>query len=228
MRLLDPSQIPTQLWSNDLAIVSLPPNLAKAYVDHIESLGLRPLSSMREPGNPPIGGVTLESTNEHYAQSFDSSVARVQLAVLDPNSDLGDTSDTIIRMLAGDRVALVDAPCGAGAAAMAILCTIAELRQSAIFPRYPLDIHLIGAELSEPARQYAAQLVELVSAYLADQAIFISYEFVRWDVLCDISNTDLIQRIVRANVDSRPSCLVIANFSGFWKGNESDAKLCRI
>ena len=215
MRLLDPSLIPKTLWSADRQVLAMPQALAQAYARHIDSLGLRNLSTQRASNDPPVGGRTVDATNTHYAQAFDSSAARVQLAILDPFSDLADVSDIIIRRMSGDRFSLVDAPCGVGAAALAILSTIADLRMLGLFPRAPLDVHLIGAEISDTAREYAEQLTKLVEDELADQAIFLSHEFLPWDVLSNISNTDLIQRVVRANADERPNCLVIANFSAF-------------
>jgi hypothetical protein len=215
MRLLDPSLIPKTLWSSDRQVLAVPSALAQAYARHIDSLGLRDLSAQRNSNDPPVGGRTVDATNEHYSQAFDSSAARVQLALLDPFDQLADVSNIIIRRMAGDRFSLVDAPCGVGAAALSILSTIAELRKLGSFPRSPLDVHLIGAEISDTARKYAEQLTALVEDDLADQAIFIHREFLPWDVLCNISNTDLIQRVVRVNADNRPNCLIIANFSAF-------------
>jgi hypothetical protein len=214
-RLLDPSSIPETLWSSSRQVLAVPGALAQAYARHIDRLGLRSLSAERNSDDPPVGGGTVDATKKHYSQAFDGSAARVQLAILDPFSQLADASNIIIRRMAGDRFSLVDAPCGVGAAGLSILTTIAELRKLGLFPRAPLDVHLIGAEISDTAREYAEELTALVEGDLADQAIFIHREFLPWDVLCNISNTDLIQRIVRVNTDDRPTCLIIANFSAF-------------
>lgn len=228
-RLLNPADLPEQLWLRAEGLVLVPPALAEAYTAQINALGLRGLSEMRDPDDPPVGGITQEQTDRHFAQAFDSSVARVELVILDPLSDLGEASDSILRAFAGDRIVLADAPCGAGAAALSLLCCIAELRRQGIVTRHPLDVTLIGAEISDPARLYAEQMVDRVSRSLADQGIFVRHECMPWDVLSEISNTDLIQHIVRAGIDGRPCCLVIANFSGFLqrarKRAEAEPKL---
>jgi hypothetical protein len=87
------------------------------------------------------------------------SVARAQLALLDPKGDAPEASNTYIRSLAGDRLSLTDAPCGAGAAAFAFLANIAELRTHDVLPRQPLDIFVIGAEPSSWARAYAEEVL---------------------------------------------------------------------
>lgn len=160
-RLLDPSSIPETLWSSSRQVLAVPSALAQAYARHIDLLGLRSLSAQRNSNDPPVGGSTIDATNKHYSQAFDSSAARVQLAVLDPFAQLADVSNIIIRRMAGDRFSLVDAPCGVGAAGLSMLSTIAELRKLGLFPRAPLDVHLIGAEISDTARKYAEQLILL-------------------------------------------------------------------
>lgn len=92
-------------------------------------------------------------------------------------------SNAFIQTLSGNRVCIADAPCGAGAAALAFLSVIAELRACEVLPRQPLDIRLIGAELSEPAGAYASELFEEVRIFLESQAIFVEAEFIRWDIL---------------------------------------------
>jgi len=61
-----------------------------------------------------------------------------------------------IRSLAGNRVTLIDAPCGARAAALSFLANIAALRERDVLPREPLDIRVLG--ISETARNYANEL----------------------------------------------------------------------
>ena len=95
------------------------------------------------------------------------------------------------------------------------LSTIAELRANDILPRYPLEIHIIGAEISKYARDYALELLNEILSSLQQQAIFITFEFVNWDVTRKMSNTDLIRRMIHASPGKTKKLLVVANFNGF-------------
>lgn len=214
-RLLQPDLLPASLWDRVNRRLVLPPALAAAYLAALTDAGLLELSNSRDRKSPPVGGLSQEETDKHFAQSFDGSVARVQLAVLDPNNDVASISDAFIRCLSGNDLCLVDAPCGAGAATLSFLTTIAELREKGILPRQPLDVMLVAAELSRPARDRATDVFQRVNVYLESQAIFVKHEFLAWDVTSRISNTKLIRRMVVNSDSVVKTLLVIANFNGF-------------
>lgn len=214
-RLLDPADLPASLWDVGSKTLSLPPFLTRLYETLIERHGLRALANSRDPDDPPVGGLTQEKTDQHFAQAFDGSAARAQLAMLDPKKDATAASNAYIRSLAGNGLNLTDAPCGAGAAAVAFLANTAELRANGVLPREPLDVYLIGAEISGPARVYAAEVLAELRPSLEEQAIFVTVEFVSWDVTDDLSNTDLVRRMTLTAGTNQNRLLVVANFNGF-------------
>jgi hypothetical protein len=214
-RLLDPAMLPPCLWERTSETLVLPKALAAAYEVVIDRCGLRELALSRDQDNPPVGGISQEQTDKHFAQAFDGSVARTQLALLDPGNKAVRASNSFIRSLAGNRVALIDAPCGAGAAALAFLANIAVLREHDVLPREPLDIHLIGAEISEPARNYANDLLFELRTSLEAQAVFVESEFIAWDATDTMSTTDLVKRMTVAAANCDKTFLVIANFNAF-------------
>ncbi len=214
-RLLETKLIPDSLWDAENSILLLPPSLVKAYATLINRHDLQELAVSRDSKNPPTGGLTQEKTDEHFAQAFDGSVARAQLALLDPKCDAVPSSNAYIQCLAGNKLSLTDAPCGAGAAAFSFLANIAELRAKGVLPRQPLDVCLIGAELLEPARVYAQLLLNELCLELETQAIFVEAEFISWDVTESLSNTDLITRMTLASGTHPQRLLIIANFNGF-------------
>jgi len=214
-RVLDPRLIPQSLWSSEAGILLIPPSLATAYRVLVDRWSLRELSESRGPDDPPVGGLSQADTDKHFAQAFDGSAARMELALLDPKRAFTHCSDALAGSLAGGKLCLTDAPCGAGAASFALLATVAELRAQGILPRMPLDVRLIGAELSDPARMYAACMLKELRASLEAQAIFVQEKFVPWDVTDSLSNTSLVQcaTIMSANASQR--LLVVANFNAF-------------
>ena len=137
------------------------------------------------------------------------------LAVLDPKSEGGKASDTFIKSMAGCTLALTDAPCGAGAAALAFLSTIAELRASEVLPRYPLEVKFIGGELSIHAVNHAKKLFSDIQSELEVQAIFLDAKFKEWNVLDKLSTSDFVKESALHGASCSSKLLVIANFSGF-------------
>ncbi len=204
----------------------LPPALAEAYRNAIDDAGLGTLAAGRNRGSPPVGGLTQQDTDKHFAQAFDGSVARAELAVIDPNNDVASISDAFIRCLSGNQLCLVDAPCGAGAATLSFLTTIAELREKGILPRQPLEVRLVAAELSEPARLRAIEMIQRVNDFLESQAIFLTHEFLEWNVTSAVSNANLVRRMVVNSDAVAKTLLVIANFNGFLEhsGNKKSAQ----
>lgn len=228
-RLVTPEMIPPTLWDSSRKVLFLPEALANAYGDLINACGLGDVANARNAGEGPVGGLTKESADSHLAQAFDGSVARVMLAVLDPNREAGPTSDTFVRCTAGAAVCLTDAPCGAGAATLALLCSVAELRAQGVLPREPLHVHLVGAELSLYARQHAEELIAKLMPALEEQAIFMYPKFLEWDVTDELSTVDLVKQSEAAAAQAVSRLLVVANFNGFLerekKRNEAQPQL---
>ncbi|MDI1308873.1 MAG: hypothetical protein PSV17_05505 [Methylotenera sp.] len=225
-RLLAPSIIPISLWDPTRDVLKLPALISDTYINLVDTMGLRELGTTRDPKSGPVGGISKESTEQHFAQAFDGSAARALLALLDPKLEAGSTSNTFIRCTAGNRISLTDAPCGAGAASFTFLSALAELRAEKILPRLPLDVHLIGAELSIHARELAANILAQINPSLIEQGIFVSSEFVSWDVTNQNSNTDLVTKCIQTSTKSDYKLLVVANFSGFLEreSKRKDAK----
>ncbi|GAB3163568.1 hypothetical protein [Telluribacter humicola] len=223
-RLLPPHTLPETLWDQANGVIELSPILKKAYLETLSENNLEHLSLSRGANDSPIGGISQEETDEHFARSFDGSSARVQLALIDPNYDINGASDALINSLSGNRLVIVDAPCGAGAASLSLLTTIAELRSKQVLPRIPLEVVFIGGEIAEPARRYAQIMVDKVTPELEKQAIFLKTEFRSWDATSDISTTDLIKAVVRAESTKSKLLVLIANFSGFLEKKMKDAE----
>ena len=93
----------------------------------------------------------------------------------------------------------------------------------------PLQIHLIGAELSTFARAYAQEVLDEIRPVLEEQAIFVKADWLEWDVTDSLSNTDLIRMMTQVAVGKANRLLVVANFNGFLekdrKRKEAESKL---
>lgn len=213
--LLDPSSIPPTLYDGVADALTLPAALRRAYEKVLEDRGLLALAKNRPPRTSSTGGRSKEQSELHFAHAFDGSVARAQLAVLDPKSQVTRVSNAFLEALSGNSLCLVDVPCGAGAASLAFLACVAELRQSGVIPRMPLDVQLIGGEVSEHARELAAALFTELEPTLKRQAIVVRRTFMHWDVLNKLVNTDLIGCVLRNSQEPCKRLVVVANFNAF-------------
>lgn len=213
-RLLEPEWLPGSLWSESDRASRLPGQMVRIYREKLERSELLELAKQRDDKNPPVGGLTQEQTDKHFAQQFDGSMAQAQLVLLDPHNQLGPSSDMLIKSLSGGRLVLVDIPCGAAAISCSFLSNIAQLREEGILPRLPLHVTIVGGEISDPARIYAQKMLSVLSPSLLRQAIWVNPILRSWDVLDAVSTSDLAREIVRRQ-DGKKLLAVIANFNSF-------------
>jgi hypothetical protein len=214
-RLLEPEWLPTSLWAASDAVLRLPSKIIVAYQAKLDQAGLMDLAGQRDEKNPPVGGLTQEQTDLHFAQQFDGSVARAELVLLDPSGELGPSSDMLIKSLSGGKLVLVDIPCGAGAISCSFLSNVAQLREEGILPRIPLHVKIVAGELSDPARRYAREMIEQLKPSLQRQAIRVELMMRSWDALDPISTSDLVREILRCQDGTKGLLVAIANFSSF-------------
>jgi hypothetical protein len=216
-RLLKPEHLPRHLWNPEAeqGLLCLPPALVAAHRAVIQNDAQLQAVPSRAAGDSPVGGLGDEETRTHFVQAFDGSCARCLLAILDPKNEVIFASNRLVRSLAGNSVCFTDAPCGAGAAFASFLTALAELRLHGVLPRVPLDVRLIGADVSPLAREYALRVLAEIRDSLEDQAIFVQEGFVGWDVLSQRSNMDLIRQVILGSHQREKKLLSVANFTGF-------------
>lgn len=224
-RLIPKEMIPDSLWSSKDSVLHLPPQLISSWEMLLDKYALREKAMGRCPDGVE-GGISKEDTDNHLAWRFTGSSARVMLPMLDPNEDLAEIPDVFTRIFSGNKVFLADLPCGSGSASMSILSVFCELRKQGRLPRMPLEIVIVGGEISRHAQCYANEALGSLITELEAQAITVKFEVMDWDVCDPFSNTDLIRRLTLKSQDCAARLLVVANFSGFLQraGKWNDAK----
>ena len=214
-RLVPVEDLPASLWVGDT--MKIPPALAAAYIETIRLHSLEQLANARDPRKAPVGGPTREDADTHFAQQFDGSVARTEVAFLDPKSEVANVADALARACAGGRIAILDLPSGAGAFSLSILCALAELREVGTLPRMPLDVVVVGGEFNGRATQHANDLYQHVNDRLVAQAIHVQHKPMFWDVCDPVSTADVLKRFVADSDRARTKVVAVSNFSGFLK-----------
>ena len=164
-RLVPKEQIPTSLWNQADSILYLPPNLIECWESLIDKYGLREKALECAPDGFE-GGMSKEETDNHLAWRFTGSSARVMLPMLDPKNDLGEIPDAFAKTFSGNKVFLADLPCGSGAASLSILSVLFELRKNSILPRMPLEIVIVGGEISKYAQEFAKEALTSLTSEL--------------------------------------------------------------
>jgi len=215
-RLLPINSIPTDLWRDPSELLRLPNQLSVSYRSKVEALGLIELATRHGDEDGPAGGMSEEETKKHFARRFPASCGRVQLAVLDPKDELSSASDLIINSFAGGKVALLDVPCGAGAAFASVLSTIASLRRASCIPCNPLEVNIIGGDLSPFALGLARDLHNSLKETAVD-----------WNARDKQKTVELLRTWEQACVGVRARLAVTANFSDFL-GHGNNFKDCKL
>lgn len=213
-RLIKPTDVPETLWRAETKCLLLAPALLTAWKHLLLHAGLEERALQPVPEGK-IGGLSKEETDDHLAWRFSGSSARVQLSLLDPRDELSGVADAFAKVFSGGTVLLADLPCGSGAAVLTLLASIAELRRQERIPRNPLFVKIVGGELSQFARDYASRATDHIKSSLAEQAIWISAEFLPWNALDKFSTADLTNRLTVLGQECSVRLIVLANFSGF-------------
>jgi hypothetical protein len=214
-RLLPPnSALPKTIWDDAQRRIVLPSGLLRSYQDSLRHHNLEAVANDRSAGDSPVGGLTYQEAAIHFAQAFESSAARAQLAFLGTSPQTTLTSNRLVAVTSGRNLCLLDAPCGSGASSLALLACVAELREQRVLPRLPLDVSLIGADISEHSRVFAQDILRRMEPWLWTQAITVQSTWLPWDATDELQTPPLIKAIHQAADPKAVLCLT-ANFSHF-------------
>ena len=208
--------VPVELICNTLwtgAHLSMTPELAGVYQDRLNLLGLLNLATDQSQAHGAPGGIEEDATDTHLALRFTNSVGRNLCAALDPHSNLHDISNNIISPLIGDKVLLVDAPCGSGAAGLAIFDCLRELRTKNVLASLPLSVHIVAGDISAKAREHYRRLFDELSDRLKVVQIYAELSDFEWDVSDVAANALLVDRMVEMAAVQKRVLVVASNFS---------------
>ena len=216
-RLIQKEDLPQSLWCENTKVMSLPLLLVNLWKDLLAKNDLQELAKRPAPKGFE-GGMSKDETDKHLAWRYNGSCGRIILSLLDPKEQLDKVSDAYASIFAGDKVFLADLPSGSGAAIVSILTTLSELRSQNVIPRMPLTIVIVAGEISETARRYLKEQLDTLSPLLKEQAIWIEYKILDWNVLDSISTADLIRELTLQSQNCYSRLLLLSNFTGFLEG----------
>jgi hypothetical protein len=221
--ILETSEIPTSLWDPETnlggttpnGVLSLPGQLAEAYRETLEELGL--MQQAQDVANRDegcIGGVTEQESRDHFAWNYSGSCGRTELFYLDPHQTFKTTRDAVVSLFSGGYATILDIPSGAGSGTATLFSLIAQLREEGVLPRIDLEVQVVGGDISQTSRIIADSLFERMRENWLEVGILVDHRFYEWDVTSDESTGDLVNAW-SSTFDGRPGLLLGNNFSGF-------------
>lgn len=204
-------QIP--LW--DGSVLSLPPQLEQVYKTQLRWVGLYDqVASGEQPGRGPVGGADQNAAEEHFAHRFPGSAARLEYLTLDPDTALGAVAGDLLASFGDGHVAVLDIPCGSGAAVLSMMATLAQMRQRNQVPSLPLNVDIVGGDFSSRSLEICERNAAQLHPWLAKFGIQTTFASQQWDA----SREDHTARIVDSWFASAASAeeyfVLISAFSG--------------
>lgn len=204
--------LPSSLWFD--AAICLPPSLVQAYKEALEVRAIFDLACDTTERSGPTGGCGTAETLEHFARRYGVSVARVESLLLDPECALGSVAEDLLHTFADGTVSILDAPCGAGAAGLALVTTLAELRARGAIPYLPLSVRITGGDVSHSALELYQELVTRLKPHMADRGIELDLHLENWDASHPELTARLVDRWFAHSHCAEEYYAIVANFSG--------------
>jgi SAM-dependent methyltransferase len=189
-------------------VIHLPESLNVAYEAILKRHGLMDKARQSWDAKAVYGGKSRENAEEHFAARFLNSVSRVQCVLIDPTRSFDDIPRDLLTTLSSHRISLLDIPCGAGAATLATLETLKELRKSGVLPTTPLSVNVIGADISTAALDFFHDQLTSLKPGLSSLGITVSPCLQEWDAT-DVQQTNDLLDIFLSDPEAHNEHLVL-------------------
>lgn len=200
------------MWRQD--VIHLPGSLNDVYESTLQKYNLLEKARQASGKREVYGGKSKEKTEEHFAARFLNSASRVQCVLIDPFRSLADIPRDLLATLSSHRISLLDIPCGAGAATLAMLETLKELRKAGVLPTMPLSVDVIGADISTAALDLFQEQFTTLSPGLSNLAITATLNLHEWDATDVQQTNDLLDDLLSITRSHNEHLVLVTNFSG--------------
>ncbi len=212
--------LPSTLWQDDL--LHLPPPLAKAHKDFLESKGW--ISEYMPASAGGKGGDAPEEAREHVINRFLNSAARMQFVCSDPLDEQPEVREMVLDQLGEGSVFLLDIAAGNGAGTLAILSLLTELREKNYLPKLPVNVSISAVDYSPDALNYYAEILEKITPWLNSKGIDITLDL----HVCDLTICGEFSEALESYFDNAKSkngkrflCVISALSGAKMEGIES-------
>ncbi|MFA0133473.1 hypothetical protein AB4440_14435 [Vibrio splendidus] len=210
---------------NEQKQLILPPELARIFVEKLKAMDKYEEASKytrKEDDEGPIGGDTLEATEEHFCTRFSNSCVRLQYVMIDPDKKFVDAASQFSSSFYNGEVCLVDIPCGTGAGSLSLLHTLCDLRDAGLAPPTKLKVHIYAADYSNHVSGILSHMIDASLARFTACNIHVTYEIHHWDAF-DITSTSNLVDNVKA-IKCNEYFILVSAFNGVGHDNYQEIK----
>lgn len=193
-------------------VIKIGDGLASSYLSRLGEQGLLVLAQEREH-HGDAGGQSREEADRHFAHQFVNSAARIVYVSTDPTGEVADASSLVRQSFTDGRVLLVEVPCGSGAGTLGLLSALCEYRRTSDLPTLPLNVDVLGGDISDRAIEHFTSLVSQLSPHLAAQKIDVELHAEFLDVTNLKVASGFIDKVVALAGECDQVFLLVSNFS---------------
>ncbi|MFN0017270.1 MAG: hypothetical protein ACKVP0_03360 [Pirellulaceae bacterium] len=192
----------------------LAPILADAYREELVARDLLE-SAIAGSSDPRIhGGPSPEETITHFSFRFPNSASRVVCVCVDPKQCFASLPAQILQSFSSHKIAVLDAPCGAGASLLSLLSVISSAREQKQIPCLPLTVGVVAADISPTALDIYSSLVRRIEPHLSAAGIFVELSTYPWDAARANQTSGLCDAWFSIHPDANEYFVLIGNLSG--------------
>jgi hypothetical protein len=125
---------------------------------------------------------------------------------------MSEMSDLFLSWAAMGSISLIDVPCGAGAATLALVSTLHELRNQSVLPKLPLNITVHGADVSTDALDHFGAMADLIRQKVISSGISLDWNLTEWDATDPVDTSAFMDNTLAGS--PKDLLAIISNFSG--------------
>ena len=167
--------------------------------------------------NDIIGGVGDEESVEHFTHRFGVSAGRVQFATLNADGQLREVSDAVLSTFSEGRIAVLDIPCGGGAASCGLVSTLLELRAAKVMPRLPLSLSILGGDFAPCVRDIFGGMLTGLAESARAEGICFRFSVAEWNATQSDATAKLIDDWFTQSEGAEEFVVLVSSFSGHLK-----------
>lgn len=196
-------------------VLHLPLHLQEAYREELISRGLLTEAEQGSTSTDIHGGISDADTLRHFTHRFANSASRLVCLLVDPGQAFATIPNAVWESFSSHKIAVLDAPCGAGASLLSLLNVIVAAREHQLLPQLPLEVGVIAADISPKALEIYSSLVSKLAPHFAKYGIQLNVSTHIWDaglvnqtsMLCD-------ELLFRQHSDANEYFVLVSNLSG--------------
>lgn len=195
-------------------LLHLPVTLRTAYRQELERFGLLEAAIEGTLEKQIHGGPTPEETLKHFTHRFANSCSRVVCILVDPAGSFASLPVEIFQSFSSHKIAVLDAPCGAGASLLSLLCVLATARAHRQLPTLPLTVGVVGADVSQTALDIYSSIARSLTPELEKNGIHLEVTTQNWDATQLNQTSGVCDTWLARHADANEFFVLVGNLSG--------------